>query len=68
MVKFLSFLDDLYSRKLHIAGRDDVDHTNRAALVQAIIDDLALLAKGSSGSKQNRLTVRGMGSYLVCVS
>ena len=39
-----------------IAQKDELDDDNRAALVQSIIDDLTLLAKGS---KQSRLTSKG---------
>ena len=42
------------------ARSSQIDDANRAALVQAIIDDLALLSKGSSSSKQCRLTAKGV--------
>lgn len=41
------------------ASSSSIDDGSRAALVQAIIDDLSLLSKGSSSSKQCRLTTKG---------
>lgn len=57
--------------RFSIAQKDDIDDTNRAALVQSIIDDLTSLAKGS---KQSRLTTKGTlqyehsHAYLTCTS
>ncbi len=39
-----------------VAQKDELDAANRAALVQTVIDDIALLARGS---RQSRLTVKG---------
>lgn len=46
-----------------LASSRDIDDLTRAELVQAIIDDLASLAKGLNASKQYRLTAKG--TYIV---